>query len=85
MRDGDCWPDQIAGKTWWEIWPENARDGLRASFEQARDGQDATFRGGCATAKGQMRDWDVTITPVVAADGQITSIFAVSRDVTPQA
>ncbi len=75
-------PDQIAGKTWWDLWPQESRGNLQASFERARDGEEVTFAGACPTAKGDLRDWQVSITPVVEMDGKITSILAVSRDVT---
>ena len=78
-------PAEITGKTWWELWPAEARDSLRAAVDRAFAGQIATHRGSCPTAKGEPREWDVRVSPLVNGDGSITQVLAVSRDVTQAA
>ncbi|MFQ1698996.1 PAS domain-containing protein [Loktanella agnita] len=74
----------VAGKCWWDLWPEDARAQLKTAFQQGLAGQNVTFMGHCPTARGVPKDWDVRITPVHNGDGTITSVLAVSRDVTGQ-
>ena len=75
-------PDMVVGKTWWDLWPQEARATLQASFETALKGEDTTMTGACPTAKGEPREWHVTLTPVKDAAGTVQSVLAVSRDVT---
>ena len=74
---------QVAGKTWWDLWPADQRKALEVAFADAISGQDATHSGRCPTAKGRERDWSVALTPVFASNGEVSSVLAVSRDVTP--
>ena len=77
--------DDVVGKSWWELWPESQRSLLRSHFERGMAGEICRFQGSCPTALGNDRDWDVTISPIKSDNGSVTSILAVSRDVTPVA
>lgn len=48
----------------------------------ARSGGTGTFHGFSRTTKGRPKWWDVAITPMTNAAGQVESLLAVSRDVT---
>jgi signal transduction histidine kinase len=55
---------------------------VRRAVANARAGSIDRFEGYCPTTRGQARWWDVVVAPVPDADGRVTRILAVSRDVT---
>jgi PAS domain S-box-containing protein len=64
------------------LWPEPGRSELIKGWALARDGQSHQFEGECATVHGAMRWWDVTISPVCAADGRMAGMISTARDIT---
>ncbi len=72
----------VAGKVWWEMWPEPHRATVQAAVVQAVNGSVARFSADCPTAKGTPKHWDVMVSPVHADDGQVVRLLSVSRDVT---
>lgn len=72
----------IAGKTWWELWPEESRHLVIDSVERARAGKPTTFEAYCPTAKGTPRWWDVSVSPVHDGNGELQALVSVSRDIT---
>ncbi len=76
-------PSDVVGKTWWDMWPSSQKTLLKSHFDRGMAGEICHFRGSCPTALGNDRDWDVTISPIKNDDGAVTSVLAVSRDVTP--
>lgn len=74
----------IEGKFWWELWPREMQETVRQSVESARCGRTARFNGGCPTAGGQPKWWDVVVTPIRAGDGDVTGILSISRDCTAE-
>jgi PAS domain S-box-containing protein len=69
-------------KEWVEFWPEDSRSMARAALDRAKGGRIASFQGLCPTAKGTEKWWDVTVSPILAADGTTQRILSVSRDIT---
>ena len=78
-------PADVVGKAWWELWPVNSQNMIKAQFDKSMLGEICRFTGSCPTGSGEMRDWDITVSPVQNEDGSITSVLAVSRDITPMA
>ena len=78
-------PEDVVGKSWWELWPANSQGIVKSHFDRSMQGEIRRFTGRCPTGTGEMRDWDITVSPVQNDDGSITSVLAVSRDVTPEA
>ena len=74
--------NDISGKTWWDLWPRDMRDTVKASFDGALQQIDSRFYGSCPTASGNLKDWEVSVRPVMDATLSITSVLSVSRDVT---
>lgn len=72
----------IAGKPWTALWPEASHVELDQAFATALNGKVGRFNAFCPTIKGTPKWWDVMVTPVRSSDGQIESLFSVSRDVT---
>jgi PAS domain S-box-containing protein len=72
----------VAGTMWKALWPEQNHPQIEQALNAAYRGEVGHFHGFCPTAKGAPRWWDVIVTPVRSLEGDITSLFAVSRDVT---
>lgn len=72
----------VAGRHWWELWPEEAQPLIREAVEHARAGRNFRFEAFCPTAKGSPRWWEVSVSPLMAGDGSLQGIVSVSRDVT---
>lgn len=87
-RNGQCLMDvddlsEICGLPWVSLWPgEAARQQIELALEQARQGQLGKFVAFCPTAKGVPKFWDVRVTPIHGADGQLQGFLSVSRDIT---
>lgn len=75
-------PDDIVGRDWYALWPEDMQPAVRAAIAHARAGAVARFTGFCPTAKGSPRWWDVVVTPMQAEDGTILRLLVISRDIT---
>jgi PAS domain S-box-containing protein len=72
----------VAGRNWWELWPEEAQPLIREAVEHARNGRNFRFEAFCPTARGAPRWWEVAVSPLKASDGTLRGIVSVSRDVT---
>jgi PAS domain S-box-containing protein len=73
--------DSVAGKNWWDLWPAESRDIVRNSIATARDEGSARFEAFCPTAKGEPRWWDVSVSPLRDAQGELRGLISISRDV----
>ena len=65
-----------------KFWEEPYLEKVRLSLAEAREGRRGNFQGYCPTVTGQPKWWDVTITPIMGADGRVESLLAVSHDIT---
>jgi PAS domain S-box-containing protein len=65
-----------------EFWRGSDRATVVDVIEKAKEGQSGSFRGFCPTADGVPKWWDVSISPVLGANGKPESLLAVSRDIT---
>ena len=72
----------VQGQVWWDLWPREMRSTVRRSLKQANEGGTSRFGGPCSTASGQMKWWDVVVTPIRCSEGKITGILSISRDCT---
>jgi PAS domain S-box-containing protein len=73
----------IEGAPWPAFWRDRERTKAEGALEEARQGRAARFQGSATTLKGTPRWWDVTVSPVVGADGEPERLLSVSRDITP--
>ena len=74
--------NDIYGKKWIELWPEESRHIVLAAIATASHGERTQFAAFCPTAKGSPRWWDVVVSPVLDSAGATHKLMAVSRDVT---
>lgn len=71
----------VAGRLWWELWPEDTRPAVREAFARASAGEQVRFEAFCPTAKGTPRWWDVSVSPLRDAAGALQGLVSISRDV----
>jgi signal transduction histidine kinase/ActR/RegA family two-component response regulator len=72
----------VAGKLWPQLWPAPTQATVKASLASAMAGEASHFDAFCPTAKGTPKWWDVLVTPIRGNDGAVTTVLAVSRDIT---
>lgn len=72
----------VAGKSWTDLWPADVSGAILAAYDKARAGETARFSAYCPTAKGTPRWWDVSVSPVKDAAGNLSAYLSISRDVT---
>jgi PAS domain S-box-containing protein len=74
---------RICGKEWWSLWPELATPSVQQAVNKARAGETSSFVAFCPTAKQTPKWWEVTVSPVRAAEGgQVVRLLSTSRDIT---
>ncbi len=73
---------QVVGKSWWDFWPADQRDAIKSRFDAAMAGDVQQFRAKRRMAKGTLKDWSVTLSPIPGETGDVTSVLVLSRDVT---
>ena len=71
----------VAGKNWWDLWPAESQDLVRASIATACETGTARFEAFCPTAKGAPKWWDVTVSPLRDDTGELRGLISISRDV----
>ncbi len=71
----------VAGKDWWDLWPEEAQPLIRQSVAKAQAGQHSRFEAFCPTAKGEPRWWDVSVAPLRDEQGALRGLISISRDI----
>lgn len=74
----------LQGGRWPSLWPEESRPLVEAAMATALDGKPARFTAFCPTAKGTPKWWDVSVSPVLDAEGGVTQIVSISRDITEE-
>lgn len=74
-------PAAVLGARWADLWPDAARprvlEGLSRAFANAGD----RFRESCLTVRGTLKHWDVLLTPLANAGGDVAVVMVTSRDI----
>ena len=86
-RNGQCLMEvddlsQMCGLPWTTLWPGESRQQIESALEQARQGKLGQFTAFCPTARGVPKFWDVRVSPIHGAHGQLQGFLSVSRDIT---
>lgn len=75
----------IQDTDWTGFWQRDEdREQARMAVEAARRGETSRFQGNTPTLDGELKWWDVSVSPILNADGQVARILSVSRDVTAE-
>lgn len=69
-------------RSWIDFWKGQDREAASKAIAKARKGEAGSFCGSCETAKGTPKWWEVVVSPIRDADGKISRLLAVSRDIT---
>ena len=72
----------VQGAKWATLWTEENRQAIDSAVIAARSGRNYSLNLACPTAKGSPRWWEVTVSPIVGANGEVARILSVSRDIT---
>ena len=70
------------GRHWSDFWSDESKNLVHEALQAAQQGEISRFQGFAPTLKGAPRWWDVIVTPIQDAHGQLLHILAVARDVT---
>lgn len=77
--------EDLIGKRWSDIWPENNRKLAEEAVRRASEGETFRFRSQSYAAEGLERWWDSIVSPLRdCSSEEITGLLATSRDVTEQ-
>lgn len=74
----------VVGQKWDQLWPESARPQLHDVLRDAAAGVAGRFTGMCPNAKGRVKWWDVSISPIPDLAGKPGWFLAVSRDISKE-
>lgn len=66
---------------WISFWNEPYQPAARQALSTALSGHSSSFRGSALTAKGHLKWWDVTVSPVFNARQEVEQLLCVSQDV----
>jgi PAS domain S-box-containing protein len=72
----------FVGKQWIDFWEGDENELAYQAVQKALQGKTTNFEGFCKTAKGTMKYWDVSVSPVFDAEGKPTRLISTSRDIT---
>jgi PAS domain S-box-containing protein len=74
--------ESVPGADWLAAWTGPAGAEAGHALLEAKAGRTARFHGAAATVRGTPKDWDVTLTPILGAEGAPERLLVISRDVT---
>ncbi|MBR0553056.1 PAS domain-containing protein [Stakelama marina] len=77
-------PEELVGRRWIELWPEEARPKVEHAIDQARLGERERFEAFRYNIKGRPGWWDVTVAPVRDDDGTVQYLVSIARDATAE-
>ncbi|MDF5707625.1 MAG: PAS domain-containing protein [Nostoc sp. S4] len=75
-------PASILNSDWVSFWQGEDYEQAQAAIAAARMGDIGRFQGYFPTLKRQPKWWDVIVTPIRDASGQVIQLLCISRDIT---
>lgn len=73
---------QFSGKDWIMLWPDEVKPAARGALDFAMGSQLGRFQGQCPTTTGVMKWWDVTVSPILDAQGHPGRLICTAHDIT---
>ncbi len=77
-------PASVLNVQWLDFWQGEDYQSAKAALVAAKAGHVGQFQGYAPTAKGNLRWWDVMVTPIRDASGRVAQLLSISRDITKQ-
>jgi PAS domain S-box-containing protein len=77
-------PTQVLNTNWLDFWQDEDQERIKTAIAAAQAGNRSRVQGNCPTCKGIPKWWDIVITPVRDASGQVIQLVVTSRDITQQ-
>ncbi|MBD2532414.1 PAS domain-containing protein [Nostoc flagelliforme FACHB-838] len=74
--------DSYLNTEWLCFWESNYRQQAEQALAAAKIGEISIFRGYCPTVKGTPKWWEVVVSPILDASGEMERILLISRDIT---
>jgi two-component system, LuxR family, sensor kinase FixL len=75
-----CGFTTLIQRSWIDLWQEPWKQMAIRTLDEARAGRRASFQGFFQT-RGVSKWWNTVVTPIPRADGSVTELLAISRDV----
>lgn len=75
-------PQEVVGKHWSDLFPAEEKAGVKKAIAEACEGSTSRFEGWCDTAGGGVKWWDSILSPIRDAQGTVTRLAVISRDIT---
>jgi PAS domain S-box-containing protein len=72
----------FVGKQWADFWEGDENELAYQAVQKALKGESAHFEGFAETAKGTLKYWDVSVSPIFDAHGKPSRLISTSRDIT---
>lgn len=72
----------VVGRPWMELWPLDSQTLVERSIREAASGKVIRFKADCPTPKGNLKTWEVCVTPIRGPTNRILALQAVSQDIT---
>jgi PAS domain S-box-containing protein len=76
--------EQVRGQDWTSWWPQEGCALARQTIKEAASGKASRFIAFGVTFKGTPKWWDTVVSPIRDAEGRVSLLLAVSRDITEQ-
>ncbi|MEH2415941.1 PAS domain-containing protein [Nostoc sp.] len=76
--------DSYLNTEWLCLWSGSYRQQAEQALATAKTAEISIFRGYCPTVKGTPKWWEVVVSPILDASGQLERILLISRDITEQ-
>jgi len=74
----------LKGCPWPEFWTGDGNAHAVAAVAAAKAGKTSHFRGPANNAKGNPKYWDVQVSPILDADGHVSQLLSISKDITEE-
>ncbi len=82
VQMGICDFARFALCQWIEFWSDSDRQAAEQAIAIAKAGGSSQFEGYCPTADGIPKWWEVQVSPILDAQGNVERLLSVSRDIT---
>ncbi|MBD1848339.1 PAS domain S-box protein [Cyanobacteria bacterium FACHB-63] len=77
-------PTSVLNAQWLDFWQGEEYQSAEAALAAAKSGNVGQFQGYASTVKGNLKWWDVIVTPIRDASGRVAQLLSISRDITKQ-